>query len=722
MTRGVLSRPGVHRNRTLGWLVLALLPSLVGQAAGTAAEADVCVYGGTSAGVVAAVQAARMGKSVVLIEPGKHLGGMTSGGLGAIDAGHPASVGGLTREYFHRVWRHYERDSAWTREKRHFIRGQAGNLSPRDETLWVVEPQVAEQLFDEMAAEAKVRIVRGERLDRQSGVSKSGARLEEIRMESGQRFRARMFIDATYEGDLMASAGVSFIIGREANSQYGETINGLRPAHPIGLVQRPMDPYVKPGDPASGLLPRVHYTPTAPVGSADKGVQAYCYRMCLTAVPENRVRVEKPAGYSELDYEIVFRAIEAGHPKDRFFKLTLMPNRKTDSNNHSWISTDFVGKSWDYAEADYAKRARIAQAHEAWQRGLVWTLQNHPRVPLEVREFFRPWGLAKDEFTGTGHWPHQLYVREARRMIGSYVMTEKDCRSERRIEDPVGMGSYMMDSHLIRYCVVSNGVLGAEGGMGVHLLRPYSISYRALVPKQGECENLLVPVCLSASHAGYGSLRMEPVFMVLGQAAATAAALALEQGVAVQKLDYGVLRRRLISDGQRLEWESVPRPPQPPGPAGVEVDVSRAELSGEWKTATAQGPFVGDYYLHDGDAGKGEKTVRFVPELPTEGGYEVYLYWTKHANRATNVPVEIAHADGTARLSVNERAQGGWVKVFAGRFKAGRGSGCLISNAGTDGYVVANAARWVAVPAEGVLRDTSSGSNGSIPQPRRVGP
>jgi hypothetical protein len=671
------------------------LISLVRAEPGPTREVDVCVYGGTSAGVIAAVQAAKMGKSVVLIEPGSHLGGMTSGGLGAIDVGNPASIGGLTREYFHRVWRHYQRDSSWQREKKHFIKGQAGNLAPGDETMWVVEPHVAERLFEEMAAEAKVTIVRGERLDRRSGAHKSGARLTEIKMESGRTFRARMFIDTTYEGDLMAAAGVSFIIGREANSQYGETINGLRPARPIGLVKQPMDPYVKPGDPASGLLPRVHQAPTAPAGSADAGVQAYCYRMCLTDVPENRVRIDKPAGYREEDYEIIFRAIEAGHPKDRFFKLTLMPNRKTDSNNHSWISTDFVGMSWGYAEADYAARARIALAHEAWQRGLVWTLQNHPRVPAEVREYFRPWGLPKDEFTDRGHWPHQLYIREARRMIGSYVMTEKDCRNERPVRDPVGMGSYMMDSHLIQYCVGSNGVLAAEGGMGVHLLRPYSISYRALAPKPVECDNLLVPVCLSASHAAFASLRMEPVFMILGQSAATAAALAIEQGVKVQELDYATLRERLLRDQQRLEWESAPTPPPPPGPAGIEVSLAQATVSGGWHASTAQAPFVGDYYVHDGNQGKGQKTVRFVPNLPEAGRYEVYLYWIRHSNRATNVPIEIAHGGGTAKLTIDQRSKGGWVRVFTGGFERGRGSGCLISNAGTDGYVVANAARWV---------------------------
>ncbi len=657
-------------------------------------ESDLCVYGGTSAGVIAAVQAGRMGKSVVLIEPGRHLGGMTSGGLGFVDVGNPASVGGLTREYFHRVWQHYQRDSAWVWEAKRYIQGQHGKLPPGDETTWVVEPHVAEQLFKDMAAEAKVSVVYGERLDRQRGVHKSGARITGITMESGRTFRARMFIDATYEGDLMAAAGVSFILGRESNHQYGETVNGLRGAHPLGLLNKPLDPFVRPGDPASGLLPRVHPTPTAPVGSADNGVQAYCYRMCLTDVPQNRVKVEKPAGYDERDYEIVFRALEAGQPKDRFFKLSLMPNRKTDSNNHSSISTDFVGMSWDYATADYAKRARIERAHENWQRGLIWTLQNHPRVPADVRKFFSPWGLAKDEFTDNNNWPHQLYIREARRLIGSYVMTEQDCLGERKAGDSVGLGSYTIDSHLIQYCVGSNQVLEAEGGMGTHLRRPYSISYRALVPKAGECENLLVPVCLSASHAAYGSLRMEPVFMILGQSAATAAVLAMKAGVAVQQLDYATLRDRLLRDQQRLEWKT---PPSPPGPAGIEVDDAQASVSGHWQHSTSQSPFVGDSYLHDRNEAKGQNTIRFTPDLPKEGQYDVFMYWIKHPNRATNVPIEIVHAGGTAKLSINERSQGGWVKVFSGHFKAGRAGNLLIRTDGTDGYVVADAVRWVPV-------------------------
>jgi hypothetical protein len=515
-------------------------------------SADVCVYGGTSGGVFAAVQAAKMGKSVVLIEPTKHLGGLTSGGLGWADVGLEESIGGMTRQYFHRVWQHYQRDEAWKWCKKHQIEAQHEKRAPNDETMWIFEPHVAEQLFDEMAAEAKVAVVRGERLYRKGGVSRDGARIASIRMESGRTFAAKMFLDATYEGDLMAAAGVSYTVGREANSQYNETLNGRRPVQELGFMERSIDPYVRQGDPTSGLLPRVHPAPSNQPGSADRLVQAYCYRMCLTDVPENRVMIEKPAGYDEREFELVFRALEAGQSHERFFKFSEMPNRKTDSNNHSSISTDLIGGSYDYPEADYAIRERIANAHERWQRGMVWTLQNHPRVPASVREYFKPWGLPKDEFTDNHNWTPALYVREARRMVGQYVVTEHDCLNHRRAEDSVGLGSYTIDSHLVQYILDDHHKLAAEGNMGVHLPAPYAVSYRALVPKRGECTNLLVPVCLSASHVGYSTIRMEPAFMILGQSAGTAAAMALDEGVGVQQVDYAKLRRRLLADGQRL--------------------------------------------------------------------------------------------------------------------------------------------------------------------------
>jgi len=533
---------------------------------------DIVVYGGTSGGVIAAVQAGRMGKKVALIEPGKHLGGMTSGGLGFVDVGNPATIGGVAREYFHRVWEHYQDDASWTWEKKHAIKGQHGPLPPDDETLWIVEPSVAEKLFDRMAAEAKVTVVRGERLERKAGVKKEGDKITGIAMESGRVFQAKMFIDATYEGDLMAAAGVSYVVGRDGNARYHETINGIRPMPSPGRLPN-IDPYLTPGDPKSGLLPRVHPDHGGKLWDADRGVQAYNYRLCLTKNPANRVAIEKPEGYDEKQYEILFRFIEAGGAKDdllppgpaggpkyRFIKPDAIPNAKTDTNNNGYISTDFVGMNWDYPEADYATRERIAKAHEQYDRGFLWTLQNHPRIPEETRKFYAPWGLAKDEFTDSGNWPFQLYIREARRMTGDYVVNENTAMGkEPPVTDPVGIGSYHMDSHAIKLFVSPDGFVTSEGGMFVHIPAPFGISYRAIVPKRGECANLLVPVCVSVTHAAYGTLRMEPVFMVLGQSAATAACLAIDENVALQDVPYTALRERLLKDGQRIDWEAEKR-------------------------------------------------------------------------------------------------------------------------------------------------------------------
>ncbi len=531
--------------------IIGLSASIARSAPDGADRFDIVVYGGTSAGVTAAVQAARMGKTVVLIEPGKHLGGLTSGGLGWVDVGNPQTIGGLAREYFHQAWQHYQDDAAWKWEKKRKMGGQHAPLPPNDQTMWILEPSVAERLFDQMAGEAKVTVVRNERLNRKTGVKQEGRKIVSIAMESGRVFHARMFIDATYEGDLMAAAGVSYFVGREPNSRYKETINGVRPDPLAGRLPK-IDPYLIKGDPASGLLPRVHPDRAGNVGEGDRGVQAYNYRMCLTKVPANRVTVEKPADYDEKQYELLFRFIEAGGEKTKFVSLDQIPNGKTDTNNNGYISTDLVGINWDYPEADYTTRERIAKAHEQWQRGLFWTLQNHPRIPEETRRLYAPWGLAKDEFADTGHWPFQLYIREARRMTSDFVITENTALGKEAVKDPVGLGSYHMDSHAIKL-FVSNGFLSSEGGMFVKVPAPFGISYRAIIPKRGECENLLVPVCSSATHAAYGSMRMEPVFMVLGQSAATAASLAIDRNSASQDVPYEALRERLLADKQIID-------------------------------------------------------------------------------------------------------------------------------------------------------------------------
>jgi len=516
---------------------------------------DIVVYGGNCAGVMAAVQAAGMGKSVVLISPDKHLGGLTSGGLGFVDVGNPDTVGGLAREYFHRVWAHYQKREAWIHVEPKKLQGQHPPLPESEQTMWLVEPSVGERLFDQLIQEAGVKVLRNEYLDRsEGGVTVQDHRITRMRTLSGRDFTGGMFIDATYEGDLMAAAKVSYVVGREGNARYGETLNGIRPSASMeNLIKNPIDAYVVPGDSASGLLPRVNPGPGGEPGAAHRGSQAYNFRMCLTDVPSNRIMIARPEGYDEKQYELLFRAFEAGLPKDRILKLSRLPNGKTDTNNHGPISTDLISRSWDYAEADYAARERIAKEHEQWQRGLVWTIQNHPRVPKEVRDFYAPWGLSRDEFADNGHWPTALYIRVARRMVGEAVVTENTARGKEIAPDPVVYGSYHMDSHSVQYFAGPDGKVWLEGGFGVKVPKPFGISYRALTPKRAECVNLLVPVCLSSSYAAYGSIRMEPVFMMLGQVSATAACQALDAQCTVQELPYEPLRRRLTADRLRFQ-------------------------------------------------------------------------------------------------------------------------------------------------------------------------
>jgi hypothetical protein len=425
------------------------------------------------------------------------------------------------------------------------------------DAMWAFEPHVAEAVFHEMLADAGVKVVLNQRLDLKHGVRRQGTRITAIVMESGCVFAGRVFIDATYEGDLMAKAGVSYTVGRESNATYGETLNGVQTAHAVEhQFQKPVDPYIKPGDPGSGLLPGVHAGDAGPEGAADQRIQAYNFRLCLTDVAENRVPFPRPASYDPLRYELLLRYIEAGGT-DVWGNQAIVPNRKSDVNNNGAVSTDNIGMNYAYPDGDYAVRETIVAEHRDYQFGLLWTLANDPRVPAKLREQFNRWGLAKDEFCDSGNWPHQLYIREARRMVGMYVMTEHNCRGQQTVEDSIGLAAYTMDSHNVQRYVDSRGHARNEGDVQVGGFSPYPISYRSLLPKAVECTNLLVPVCLSASHIAYGSIRMEPVFMVLGQSAATAAAEAIEKDCDVQAVDYIRLRERLLRDKQVLAWPPI---------------------------------------------------------------------------------------------------------------------------------------------------------------------
>ena len=540
----------------LSWGILPVLLLGLTVAPNIAANHDVVVYGGTSAGVTASVQASRMGLRTVLIEPSAHIGGLSSGGLGATDIGNKQVIGGLAREFYRRVKQHYDQPEAWNRQPRETY--QNPRHTPGDDAMWTFEPHVAEQIFRDMLREAGVELIHGERLRRPDGVVKIENRIEAIIMESGRRFSGKIFIDTTYEGDLMATTGITFRIGRESEHEYGETLNGNRPALAIHHQLMPgVDPWIIPGNPASGLLPGIENAGTGEDGAGDHRVQAYNLRLCFTDDPDNRLPVEKPAGYNELDYELLFRNFEAGETHVPWH-LVPMPNRKTDINNNLGVSTDLIGGSWTWAEADYTERERLYRRHLEYVQGLIWTLANHPRVPETVRQIVSQWGPCRDEFTENGGWPTQLYVREARRMVSDMVMTQHHCEGKEVLPDSVGMAAYTMDSHHVRRYVDASGHVRNEGDVQVGGFPPYPISWRAIRPKREECVNLLVPVCLSATHIAYGSIRMEPVFMVLGQSAATAAALAVQSGEnpVLQDVNYSVLKKQLLADGQILTGSS----------------------------------------------------------------------------------------------------------------------------------------------------------------------
>ena len=537
----------------LGTALLAGCGSLSPSRSPAPIEADVCIYGATSAGVVAAVEAVRSGRTVALLDCDSWIGGLTSSGLGATDVGNASAIGGIAREFYQALRRHYDDDANWTVEPRSAFQGRG--QEPARDCAFSFEPHVASAQFERMLADVGVAPIR-DRLDRSGrGLDMRDGRIEEIRTVGGLRVRARVYLDCTYEGDLMAAAGCSYVVGRESNEHYGETLNGVAVQHATKhqFAMR-VDPYVRPGDPMSGLLPGIEPAGEEPDGAQDHRVQAYCYRICATDAPANRVPWPKPEGYDEGEFELLLRWYDAG-AKMAPWHPVWMPNRKTDSNNNGAVSTDAIGLNYSYPEADYEERERIVAAHKRYQQGLLWTLGNHPRVPLAVRQQFQRFGLAKDEFQQHGHWPPLLYVREARRLVGEEVVTEAHCTGAVVTDQPVGLGAYAMDSHNVRRHV-QDGAVRNEGDVQVRVPKPYGIPYGALVPRRHECANLLVPVCVSASHIAYGSVRMEPVFMILAQSAAVAASIAMERGVAVQDVGYEELASRLIARDQATDPKS----------------------------------------------------------------------------------------------------------------------------------------------------------------------
>ncbi len=654
-------------------LVFSLVITVTVMGAPSAPAAyDLVVYGGTAGGVIAAIAAANEGLSVLLLEPGRHVGGMVTGGLGRTDHGRREVVGGLSREFFERCGR------------------QNGRAIE-----WYFEPHVAEKVFRDWLAEAGVTVRIGHRLDR---VHQTGSHMDSIVTENGVRVAAKVFMDASYEGDLMARAGVSYTIGREGRDTYGESLAGRRDYcrfHQFAVK-------VSPRYASGGLMPYVYGGEPGEIGQADQKVQAYNFRLCLTLNQANQVPFPRPANYDPKRYDLLARILEAAPDLKlaALISIRSVANGKTDINNNGAFSTDHIGASWAYPDADYATRERIRQDHVDYVQGFFYFLAHDPQVPPPLQTAVNRWGLAKDEFLDTNHWPHQLYIREARRMIGRYVMVQADLQTRRTKPDSIGMGSYNSDSHHVQRIPTADGAVINEGDMQVPV-QPYEIAYRALLPKRTECENLIVIACVSASHVAYSSIRMEPVYMIMGHSAGVAAALAIRNRRSVHDVSIPTLQAKLRAQRQILSWRD-PNAIEPVTLDGIVIDDVAAERNGSWRRSRSIGPYVGDGYYHDGNSDKGTTRCRFVPEIRTAGRYEVRIAYTAHPNRASNVPVTIRHADGTTTVRVDQRKPPAHRRLFEPvgtyRFSPTGETWVEITNEGTDGHVIVDAVQWVARP------------------------
>jgi hypothetical protein len=520
-------------------------------------KADVIIYGGTSSAVTAAIQVTRMGKSVIMVSPDKHLGGLTSSGLGFTDTGNKVVIGGLAREFYQLIYQHYQKPESWQWQKQSEY-GNVGQgnaaIDGENRTMWIFEPHAAEEAFEKMIKEAKIKVYREELLDRETGILKRNETIISLKTLSGKTFIGRIFIDATYEGDLMAASGVKYTIGREATDTYNEEYAGIQKGvfHHGHYFKDNIDPYRIPGNPSSGLLPRISARIPGDNGTGDNKIQAYCFRLCMTNVPENRVTIARPEHYDSTQYELLARVTEKGW-NEFFDKYDPVPNLKTDVNNHGPVGFDNIGMNWDYPDASYERRKEIIKEHEDYQKGLLYFITTNSRIPAEIRDTMNQWGLAKDEFKDNGNWPYNIYVRESRRMLGDYIMTENDVLGKREVPQSIGMGSYTMDSHNVQRYVTPEGFVQNEGDIGVAPLKPYKIDLGSILPKKDECRNLLVTVCVSSSHIAFGSIRMEPVFMILGQSAGTIAALAVKEKKDLYDLSFTEIKTKLEASGQILK-------------------------------------------------------------------------------------------------------------------------------------------------------------------------
>ena len=639
-------------------------------------DVDVCIYGGTAAGVIAAYSAKRMGKSVVLIEPSRYLGGLTTGGLGATDIGNKYAITGLSRDFYRRIGQHYGYFEGWT-----------------------FAPSVATKILHQYVDEAQIDVIYQKRI---ISASKKGTKLLSMTLEDAQspktepkvRIIAKQFIDCSYEGDLMALAGVTYAVGRESNAQYNETWNGVYLAEyrkNSGYHQFPdgVDPYQIPGDPKSGLLWGISADTLEPRGTGDNKVQAYNFRICLTNNSENIIPITKPANYDPKRYELLARAFEAqpdDWPISEYFIWSRMPGNKTDVNNRGAFSTDMIGANYDFPEASYDERERIFKAHEDYTKGLLYFYLTDPRVPKHLQDFVSQWGYPKDEYPDNDHWTPQLYIREARRMVGSYVMTEANCTGKAIVTDGIGMAAYTMDSHNCQRIVIykdGRAMVKNEGNVEVGGFDPYPVSYRALLPKENECTNLLVPVCLSSSHIAFGSIRMEPVFMVLGQSAAVAACMAIDNNTSTHAVDVKLIQERLKKDP--LLNGSIPEL------LIDDADTDQVESSGEWRLIKAGHYKTGFRYI--AKASKGT-FFRFSSNISHTGKYKVYYYCPFQANLELpeTMTIAIQSTSGIHEVTFSPRLYAGsWAEIGVYTFNQGETTSIMVNGDKTTGPLFADA-------------------------------
>jgi ribulose 1,5-bisphosphate synthetase/thiazole synthase len=632
-------------NLTKKKTIFAILFVIALQLSAKTIETDICIYGGTSAGIISAVSAHRLGKKALIIEPSNYLGGLTTSGLGETDIGNKFAVTGISRDFYRQLGKHY------------------GEFE-----MWKFEPHVALTVFNNYLKDTQVELIKNYEL---TSVFKCKGKIEFVEFTCTTnktseviKVKAKMFIDATYEGDLMAKAGVSYMLGREDNSLYGETINGvqLKEKHqfPDGI-----SPYTVPNDSNSGLCYGIQNEILQPNGTGDNKMQAYNFRFCLTQNKNNFISVTAPADYDPSKYELLKRVIAQRiglgwkHILKSYLLINEMPNGKTDINNMGPFSTDFIGENWNYIEADFKTRKKIAKAHENYIKGLLFFLGNDSSVPAELRNEMKSWGYAKDEFTDNGGFPHQMYVREGRRMIGEYVMTEHNCLGKTTVKDGIGLAAYTMDSHNCQRIVV-NGMVKNEGDVQIGGFPPYPISYRSIVPQSKECTNLLVPVSLSATHIAFGSIRMEPVFMVLAQSAAVAASMAIDANVDVQKINLKQLQKTL-SINPLLNGTN-------PEILIDNSDQKNIKVTGNWATTIMKNvSYKMDYLMVQADSNV-VNSIIFAPEITQSDVYSVYFYCPEKPKDApqwaASVTLKVFDGKNSHQIIVNqEKHRHHWVKM-----------------------------------------------------------